>query len=58
MIAAEDIRVFQHMAKSWFGIQEEGEHNIQLLQLLCGHIFPTSLTAFFLGRQSLLDKEA
>lgn len=52
VIAAEDIRAFQHMAKAWFGIKESG-HNIQLLQLLCGHIFPTSLTAFFRAAQQI-----
>jgi hypothetical protein len=41
------------MAKTWFGILEEGEYNIQLLQLLCKHIFPTSLTAFFRASQQM-----
>src|SRR5215469_7043231 len=53
IISAEDIRAFQHMAKTWFGIQEEGEYNIQLLELLCRHIFPTSLTAFFRAAQQM-----
>ena len=52
MIAAEDIRAFQHMAKTWFGIEED-ERNIQLLQLLCTRIFPTSLTAFFRAAQQV-----
>lgn len=52
IISAEDIRVFQQMAKTWFDIQES-EHNIQLLQLLCGRIFPTSLTAFFRAAQQM-----
>lgn len=52
LIAAEDIRAFQHMAKTWFGI-EGSEHNIQLLQLLCERIFPTSLTAFFRAAQQI-----
>lgn len=45
-ISSEDIRAFRHMAKIWFGI-EERENSVQLLQLLCERIFPTSLTAFF-----------
>lgn len=52
IISAEDIRVFRQMAQTWFGIQES-EHNIQLLQLLCGRIFPTSLTAFFRAAQQI-----
>jgi Serine dehydrogenase proteinase len=52
LISAEDIRVFKDMAKTWFGIQES-EHNIQLLQLVCGRIFPTSLTAFFRAAQQI-----
>jgi Serine dehydrogenase proteinase len=53
LISAEDIRVFKDMAKTWFGIKEEGEYNIQLLQLLCGRIFPTSLAAFFRAAQQI-----
>jgi hypothetical protein len=52
VISAEDIRAFQHMAKTWFGI-EESQHNIQLLQLLCERIFPTSLTTFFRAAQQI-----
>ena len=52
VIATEDIRAFQKMAQTWFGIQDS-EHNIQLLQLLCERIFPTSLTAFFRAAQQV-----
>lgn len=49
-ISSEDIRIFPHMAKIWFGIQESEQH-IHLLQLLGEHIFPTSLAAFFRAAQ-------
>lgn len=52
VISAEDIRAFQHMARTWFGI-EDSQYNIQLLQLLCERIFPTSLTAFFRATQQV-----
>jgi|SRR5579875_1475890 hypothetical protein len=52
VIAAEDIRAFPHMAKSWFGIQEN-EQKLHLLQRLCERIFPTSLTAFFRAAQQI-----
>jgi len=52
MIAAEDIREFRNMAKGWFDIKEQ-EYHIQLLQLLCERIFPSSLTAFFRAEQQI-----
>jgi Serine dehydrogenase proteinase len=52
MIAAEDIRAFPLMAKSWFGIAQS-QQNLHLLQRLCEHIFPTSLTAFFRAAQQI-----
>jgi serine dehydrogenase proteinase len=52
MIAAEDIRAFPRMAQSWFGIAESPQ-NLHLLQRLCEHIFPTSLTAFFRAAQQV-----
>jgi len=52
MIAAEDIRAFPHMAKTWFGI-EESQQNIHLLQQLCEHIFPTTLTALFRAEEQV-----
>lgn len=51
-ISSEDIRAFRRMAKTWFGI-EERENSVQLLQLLCERIFPTSLTAFFRAAQQI-----
>lgn len=51
-IAAEDIRVFPHLAKTWFGIAES-QQNIHLLQRLCEHIFPTTLTALFRAAQQV-----
>lgn len=52
MISSEDIRQFQLMAKAWFGIQD-GEHNMDLLRLLCERIFPTSLSGFFRSQQQI-----
>lgn len=52
MIAAEDIRAFPHMAQSWFGVAESPQ-NLHLLQRLCEHIFPTSLSAFFRAAQQV-----
>jgi hypothetical protein len=52
VIAAEDIRAFRHMAQTWFGV-EESEYHIQLLQLLCERVFPTSLSAFFRAEQQV-----
>ena len=52
VIAAEDIRAFQQMAQTWFGI-EESEHTIQVLHMLCERIFPTSLATFFRATQQV-----
>lgn len=52
LIAAEDIRLFQQMAQTWFNLRET-ESPGNLLSLLCERIFPTSLTAFFRAEQEV-----
>lgn len=45
-ISSEDVRSFRLMAESWFDLKSE-ESRLQMLQILAGRIFPTTLAAFY-----------
>ncbi|NVE00277.1 hypothetical protein [Massilia sp. BJB1822] len=46
MFSSMDIKMFGAMSEDWFGVSSE-EARMQALSLLCGSIFPPTLTAFY-----------
>ena len=49
-ISSEDIRIFRHMAKDWFGITREEDY-IQVLALVTQRFFPTVLSTLYRSEQ-------
>lgn len=52
MLSCLDIRRFGDMSKDWFGA-ESAQAQEQALSLLCGSIFPPTLTAFYRSAQEV-----
>jgi hypothetical protein len=53
-ISSEEIRAFQDMSKEWFHVNPEIQ-NINLVEILCKHIFPTTLSAIFRSHQQVCE---
>lgn len=45
-LSCQDIKQFNQMARDWFDINID-ENKVELLSMLCGSIFPPTLTAFY-----------
>lgn len=45
-IAAQDVRLFSEMTRDWFGAETDQAQG-DALAILCGSIFPTTLTSFY-----------
>ena len=52
--SCQDIKMFGAMSEEWFGVSSE-EARLQSLGLLCGSIFPPTLTAFYRTTQEVMQ---
>lgn len=45
-ISSEEVRIFGEMAREWFGLSEANANELAL-NIMCQHIFPTTISSFF-----------
>ena len=53
-LSSEDIRAFSDMAGDWFGLTSE-HAQLEVLRLLCTHVFPPSISKLYKAEQYILE---